>query len=1177
MAYRLIQWALNNPLIVILLAIGLVVVGIHSFRNVNVEAYPDPAPAIIEVIAQYPGASAEEMERQVSIPLEVATSAMPLLKYTRTKSLFGLSHMRLQFEYGLDFYKARQEVINRLQFVDNLPEGVQPTLSPQSPTGEILRYTLASPKDPMGRDLYTLNDLKALQDWVLERQFRRVPRIIDIVSSGGTVKRYEVRPDPDKLLQYGINLQQMQDAITNNNGNRGGNYLTEGEGMLNVRAIGLIGFGLDPTRAPEVLDAKRPIDAAAYLRGQEGLRMQRIRETVITAINNVPIRVDNLVEGGQLRYADDIGQHGVKVWHNPRLGQVSLSKPKKDSAGHEIRDEHGELEWQDERDRVSGIVLLRKGEDSLPALRDLNEKVDYLNSPDGPLLPGVQIEPYYDRTDLINVTTETVQENLLVGMVLVTLILLMFVSNVRSALIVAINIPMALLFAFSVLFLRGKSANLLSIGAVDFGIIVDSSVIMVENIYRHISSGEYADLPLKERILRACREVERSLFFTTAIMVCAFLPLFTMKGPEGQIFGPMADTYAFALGGALILALTVAPVLCMLFFKHLKPVPDNFMVRFLKRRYLWQLDLCLRHRWVTLGVMGTLIAATIGLLPLLGREFMPELEEGNLWIRATLPISISLDAAAAKAHQAREVMQKYPEIETIVAQTGRPDDGTDPTGFYNIEFFVPLKSYGDWEPVKPQEGWMRWLRDKRRRTKLELITEMNAELAKSITGVNWNFSQNIRDNVMEALSGVKGDNSVKIFGPDLGQLERLANEVKARLTSINGIANVGIFRVMGQPNLEIPVDPKKCNYWGVTVDDVENVVEVAIGGKAFSQMIEGEKRFDISLRWPERLRSNVNTILNIPVDVSNNQTSDNSPSSGDTADQSSAGGNVDPTGTSLAPPDFTGSQFGGGQTNIDRTPRRRLRDLVTPLNDQGVLDPNGRFIRSGASTIYREQGNRMIAIKFSVRGRDLASAVGEAQEKTDELFKHPYRSEWSGEFQEMKEAEERLMVIIPVSLSLIFIMLYLAFHSFLDAVVVISNVIDLSVGGLWALLLTGTHFSISAAVGFISLFGVAIMDGLLMISYFNQLRYHGLPLYDAIMQGAEKRVRPVMMTALTAILGLLPAALSTRIGAQTQRPLAIVVVGGMITTLFLTRYLMPVLYSFYGNREPSAEAGQMAH
>ncbi|HVX11865.1 MAG TPA: efflux RND transporter permease subunit [Pirellulales bacterium] len=1176
MAYRVIQWALNNKLVVILLAFALAGIGSYSFIHVNVEAYPDPAPAIIEVIAKYPGASAEEIEREVTIPLEVAMASMPGLTLTRTKSLFGLSHMRNQFDYGIDYYWARQEVINRLQFVSGLPDSVDPDISPTSPTGEILRYTLESPKDKAGNDLYTLNDLKALQDWVLEREFRRVRRIIDVVSSGGTVKRYEVRPDPEQLMNYGVTLDQLQSAITNSNANVGGNYIFEGDNMLNVRGIGLIGLGQDPTRSLKVLNAKSPEDAAAFLRDEEERRIHRIRQTVITAYDNVPVRVENVVEGGPLRYGKEIGERGVRVYYQPRLGQISASVPKLEDDGERALDSAGNPAWLDEKERVQGIVLLRKGEASLPALHSLEAKIDELNTSKGKLLPGVKIQPYYDRTNLIDITTETVQENLLVGMVLVSLILLMFVSNVRSAFIVAINIPLALLFAFSVLFLRGKSANLLSIGAVDFGIIVDSSVIMVENIYRHLSSGEYADLPLKDRILRASREVERSLFFTTAIMVCAFLPLFTMKGPEGQIFGPMADTYAFALGGALLLALTVAPVLCFLMFKNLKPVPDNFMVRFLKRRYLWQLDLCLRYRWVTLAAMITLIALTGGLLPFLGREFMPELEEGNLWIRATLPISISLPAASEKANAARQIMQKYPEIESVVAQTGRPDDGTDPTGFYNIEFFVPLKPRGEWPAVKENTGLRRWLRAKRSRTKDELVSEMNGELTKSMVGVNWNFSQNIRDNVMEALSGVKGDNSVKIFGPDLDQLEQLADKVKIRLTGIPGITNVGVFRVKGQPNLEIPVDPQKCNYWGVNVSDVEDVVEIAIGGKAFSQMIEGEKRFDITLRWPARLRDNVNTILNIPVDVSNNQTAGNS-SSDLPSDETSAAGNLAPIGTSITPPRFTGSEFGAAQTNLDRTPRRRLRDLVTPLDEKGQLDPDGRFIRSGASTIYREQGQRFIAIKFSVRGRDLAGAVAEAQEKSADLFEAPYRAEWSGEFQEMQEAEHRLLYIIPISLGLIFIMLYLALHSLLDAVVVLSNVLDLSVGGIWALLLTGTHFSVSAAVGFISLFGVAIMDGLLLISYFNQLRYHGLPLREAIMQGAEKRVRPVMMTALTAILGLLPAALSTRIGAQTQRPLAIVVVGGMITTLFLTRYLMPVLYCFYGHREVSAEAGQMAH
>ncbi len=1162
---------------VLLLAFALAAVGGYAFLHVNVEAYPDPAPAIVEVIAKYPGASAEEVERQVTIPLEVAMAGMPGLKYRRSKSLFGLSHLRIQFDYGVDYYKARQEVINRLQFVEGLPDSVQPTISPTSPTGEIMRYTLRSPKDRLGNDVYTLNDLKAVQDWVLERQFRGVPRIIDVVSSGGTVKRYEVHPDPERLLRYGITLEQLQTAITKNNGNVGGDYLFEGENVLNVRGIGLIGGGLDPSRSTQVLKTDNPVLASRYIRRQEDLRLERIRHTVIRAVNNVPIRVEDVVEGGPQRYPDDIGFQGVVVNHLPRLGKVSLSVPRKDQQGEVVRDANGDIVWDNEEERVQGIVLLRKGEASRPALEDMEAKVRELNEAGNVMLPGVKIEPYYDRTNLIDVTTETVHENLVVGMVLVSLILLMFVSNVRSALIVAINIPLALLFAFAILFLRGKSANLLSIGAVDFGIIVDSSVIMVENIYRHLSSGEYSDLPLKERILRASREVERSLFFTTAIMVCAFLPLFTMQGPEGQIFGPMADTYAFALGGALILALTVAPVLCLLLFKNLQPAPDNFLVRYLKSGYLRNLDFCLRYRWATVGVMVALIAFTGAMLPLLGREFMPELEEGNLWVRATLPINISLDAAAGKADIARKIMQKYPEIEVVVAQTGRPDDGTDPTGFYNVEFFLPLKPRSQWPAVKDRSGWETWFGARRPRTKLELISEMNAELAKNIAGVNWNFSQNIRDNVMESLSGVKGDNSVKIFGPDLDELERLADQVKTSLTSISGIANVGVFRVKGQPNLEIPVDPKKCNYWGVTVDDVEDFVEIAVGGKPFSKMIEGEKRFDITLRWPDQLRSNVQAILDIPVDVSNNEiTSDKAPDQGETSVSGGSRG-LSQLGTSERMPSLTGSMFGGTFNSFDKAPRRRLRDLVTPLNDRGEQDPNGRFVRSGASTIAREQGNRLIAIKFSVRGRDLAGAVAEAQQKTAQLFKSPYRAEWSGEFQEMQEAEHRLMYIIPVSLGMIYILLYLAFRSLLDAVLVFSNVVALSLGGIWALLLTGTNFSISAAVGFISIFGVAVMDGLLLISYFNQMRYHGLPLREAIMQGAEKRVRPVMMTALTAIFGLLPAALSTRIGAQTQRPLAIVVVGGMISTLFLTRYLMPVLYSFYGHREPSAEAGQMAH
>jgi cobalt-zinc-cadmium resistance protein CzcA len=755
---------------------------------------------------------------------------------------------------------------------------------------------------------------------------------------------------------------------------------------------------------------------------------------------------------------------------------------------------------------------------------------------------------------------------------------------VRTALIVAINIPLALLFAFSMLYLRGKSANLLSIGAVDFGIIVDSSVIMVENIYRHLSAGDNADLPLKERILLSAREIDGALLFSTLIMVCAFIPLFTMTGPEGQLFGPMAQTYAFSLGGALLLAIMLSPVLCLFFFKNLKPARDNVMVRTLKTSYLRQLERCLNHRAITLTIFGLLIVITVLLLPAspgkeifraagwvedykgLGREFMPELEEGNLWIRGTAPLNITLERQVEISRKARAIMATYPEVESIVAQLGRPDDGTDAAGFYNGEYFVPLRPEKDWPALVEQTGWRRLFGATRPRAKEELVSAMNAELERQLPGITWNFSQNIRDNVMESLSGIKGDNSIKIFGPDLDRLETLATKAKNVLQDVQGIENVGVFHIRGQSHLEFRVDPEKCDRWGVSTTDVNNVVSSALGAKAMTSMVEGEKLFDISIRWPKRLRSSETSILDIPVDIINNTVA------------LSTGPGVVPSasGTGLATPSRVGT-LADTSNPITGTPRLRLRDLVSPVGEDGAPDPNGQFERAGASDIYRENGKRMIAIKFSVRGRDLAGAVAEARERTNDLFQAPYRAVWSGEFEEMEDAEARLMIIIPLALVLIFILLYSAFRSFLDSVVVLSNVVALSLGGVWALLLTGTNFSISAAVGFVSIFGVAIMDGLLLISYFNQMRAKGIRLREAIMVGAEKRVRPVMMTALTAILGLLPAALSTRIGAQTQRPLAIVVVGGMITTLFLTRYLMPVLYSFYGHREPPVDTSHMAH
>jgi cobalt-zinc-cadmium resistance protein CzcA len=1168
MVRKLIELALDNPLIVILLAVALAGVGLYSFHQVNVEAYPDPAPAIVEVVAQFPGASAEEVERQVTIPLEVTFKGMRGLKSIRSQSLFGLSDVKMSWQYDPQFtYDAcRQEVINRLATISQpLPANVTPAISPESPTGEIYRYILSVPKRPGGRgEVYTLNDLKALQDWVLEREFRGVPRIVDVTSFGGTVRRYEVQPDPDRLRRYGVTLAQLQNALTNSNQTVGGDYVNQGQVAWTVRSVGLFGGGLDPVN--KVLGLKGPSLAASILRTEEHRRVRDIRSLVIASVNNQPVRVEDVVEGGRAYYGEAPGEQGVVVRHQTRLGRIGYWK-----ADHE-RAPGSKLTLadvgHDEDDKVQCIVLLRKGEETLPALKDVEKKVDELNDPaSGRMLPGVRIEPYYDRSELLHVTTETVTENLLVGISLVVMILFMFVSNVRAALIVAINIPLALLFAITLLYARGRSANLLSIGAVDFGIIVDSSVIMVENVYRNLAAGACPELPIKQRILRFAREIDRPLLFSTLIMVCAFIPLFTMSGPEGQLFAPMADTYAFSLFGALVLAVTLTPVLCMLLFKRFKPVGESLLVRFLKSRYLWQLGVCLKYRWVTLGVMGGLLVGTACLLPLVGREFMPELEEGNLWIRATAPLNWTLERNVDVSRQARAVMARYPEVESIVSQSGRPDDGTDTCGFFNTEYFVPLRPEKEWPRTVDQTGWRSWLwGPKRARTKEEIVALMNAELENKLPGIVWNFSQNIRDNVMEALSGVKGDNSVKIFGPDIDQLEVRAMRVKNILQGIRGIENVGIFHIRGQSHLEFRVDPQKCQRWGVMTADVNNVIQSALGAVPQSSMVEGEKRFDIAVRWPPRLRGNESAILDIPVDVVNNQV------------VLSPGPGLVPwaTGTGQAAPNPAGTQA-RTDNPITSTPRLRLRDLVSPVDEDGSPDEKGQFERAGASDIYREDGKRMIAIKFSVRGRDLGGAVAEARGKTQGVVESPYRAVWSGEFEEMEDAERRLMLIVPLSLGLIFVLLFMAFRSFLDTLAVLSNVLALSMGGIWALLLTGTNFSISAAVGFVSLFGVAIMDGLLLISSFNANRAHGQPLHEAIMQGAGKRVRAVMMTALTAILGLLPAALSTKIGSQTQRPLAIVVVGGMLSTLFLTRYLMPVLYSFYGHREPPEGSGSMAH
>jgi cobalt-zinc-cadmium resistance protein CzcA len=1167
MVRKVIAWALDNPVAVILGALFLAIVGFYSFINVNVEAYPDPAPAIVEVIALFPGASAEEVERQVTIPLEVTFSGMPGLKKINSKSLFGLSDLKLTWHYGSDYtyYTARQEVINRMATIAlPLPPNVNPVISPESPTGEIYRYILKTPKDAADRDIYTLNDIKALQDWVLERELRRVPRVVDVTSFGGTVRRYEVQPDPDRLRRYGITLSQLQATLTSANATVGGDYLSQGQVAMTARSIGLFGGGLDPVN--EVLGMKSPIEAAAVLRAEERHRIEEIRSLVITSVNNLPIRVEDVVEGGRLLPGELPGEKGVVVSNLTRLGRVgyySAEKERPSGSTLTLKDV-----GHDEDDKVQCIVLMWKDNDTMPALRDIKAKVAAINDPaTGRLLPGTKIEPYYDRTELLQLTTETVRENLFIGVALVVGILFMFVNNIRTAIIVGLNIPLALAFAYAVLFLRGKSANLLSIGAVDFGIICDSSVVVVENIYRNLASGNHPGLPLKERIKHFVQEIDHALLFSILIMVCAFVPLFAMSGAEGQLFRPMAQTYAFSLAGALVLSMTLAPVMCMFMFKNFQPVSENFLVRALKFRYLMQLELCLRFPKTTCVVMAFLIGGTFCLVPQLGREFMPELEEGNLWLRGIGELNMNLEHSVRIAKVARSIMASYPEVESIITQSGRPDDGTDTEGFYSGEYFVPLRRQEDWPKVVPATGWRRsFFGPMRARTKRELVTAMNADLERRIPGVTWNFSQNIRDNVLEAMSGVKGDNSLKIFGPDIDKLELLAGRAKHILQDISGVTNVGIFHVRGATHLQFRVDAIKCQKWGVTTADVNNVVTSALGAQPESTMVEGEKRFDIAIRWPKWRRNDETSILDIPVDIINNSV------------VSPQGSRFTPNASGYGlPAPAAGGSLADTSNPISSTPRIRLRDLVTPVDKHLHPKHGGSFIDAGASTIYRENGHRMIAIKFSVRGRDLGSAVDEAKEKTKSLWQIPYEPVWSGEFEQMEEANGRLLWIIPLSLGFVFILLYAAFHSFLDTIVIFSNVFDVAVGGIWSLYLTGTNFSVSAAVGFVSLFGIAIMEGLLLISYFNALRVQGLPVQEAIIQGSLKRVRPVMITAMTAILGLLPAAVSTKMGAQTAQPLAIVVVGGMTVTLFLDRYLMPVLYSFYGHREPVAVGGGLAH
>jgi len=1003
--------------------------GIVAYRRLNIEAYPDPSPPQMEIITQVAGQSAEEIERYITIPIEIAMAGMPGLEHVRSISLYGLSDIKVQFSYSSDYYFAQQQVLNRLNTLQ-LPNNAQPLLSPESAVGEVYRYQL------VGTPGYSLSDLKTLQDWVLERRFRTIPGVIDVVGWGGLTKEYHVDVDLNKLQAYRLTLPQVLSSISSSNVNVGARTLDIGQQSANVRGIGLI----------------RSLDD--------------INNIVLTQSNGTPVLLKDLAHA-------DIGSQ-------QRLGVVG-------------RDEDSDI--------VEGIVLMRRGEKTMEVIQRIEAEVDKMNRA-GVLPAGVQIRPYYNRRDLIGITTHTVLHNVIFGIVLLFFIQYVFLGDLRSAIIVSVTIPVALFFSAIIIVMRGDSANLLSVGAIDFGIIVDSTVILVENIFRHLREPGPAVLsrdrqPAPDsklrKILAAASEVDRAIFFSAAIIIAAFIPLFTMQGVEGQIFAPMAKTYGYAIMGALLATFTISPALSAILLPETPVERETFLVRKVKSAYQFLLEKALKYRFITAGAAVVLFIVTASMVPRLGTEFLPKLEEGNLWIRATLPPTIGLDPGEPYVAKIRQTLNRFPEVTTVISQHGRPDDGTDPTGFFNAEFFAPLK---------PVDQWPRGV------TKAKLIDQMKTDLNKEFIGVDFNFSQNIEDNVEEAVSGVKGENSVKLYGPDLEVLEKNADLIKTQLESVRGIEDVGVFAELGQPNLLIEVDRQRSARYGLAPADVNSIVQAAIGGQSVTDIFEGERHFPLVVRLLPEYRQDVRAIRNILVP---------------------------------AP--------GGAQV-----PLGELADIK---------------LRSGASYIYREGNERYIPIKFSVRGRDLGGAIAEAQSRIAGSVRLPagYRADWSGEFGDLKEAEARLMYIVPISILLIVILLYGAFNSLRDCFLVLITIPFAVLGGVLALLVTRLNFSVSAAVGFISLFGVAVMEGVILISYYNQRRHHGYTRDDALRQAAEVRMRPVLMTCLSACIGLLPAAISTGIGSETQRPLATVIVGGMLLAPILILLLVPVLLSFLPARE----------
>ncbi len=1026
MIESLMRLALNQRVVVVGAAIVLFVVGVFAFVNLDIEAYPDPVQPMVEVLTLPNGLSAEEVEQLVTVPLEFGLSGMLGLTAMRSISLYGLSDVRCYFDWDSDYNFDRVRTINRLAFV-TLPPGITPGISPENPVGEIYRYSVESPDHDLLRE-------KEIEDWVLEKQLKTVPGVIDISGFGGLTKQYHVEVDPARIDYYRIPLATLIGAIANANTNAGGNYLTIGEQTFDVRGIGFI----------------RSLDD--------------IRNIVLAASHGAPITIGNVAD--------------VKIGYAPRLGIVGM-------------DSRNEV--------VTGIVLMRKYGNTLKTLAGVEKKVAWLNG-SGILPRGYRMVPYYDRTDLVDTTLHTVFENLSVGIALVFLVLIFFLGDFSSALIAAVNIPLALCGAFLLMWLGKTPANLISLGAIDFGIIIDSTVIVSENIHRYLSGPAGQGRPARPRILAAAREVGGPIFFSTVIFVIAFLPLFTMRGVEGAIFSPMSHTYAYALATAILLAVTLTPALSSLALaRGLRP----------RRERVWGAISVFYHgvfvrilRWprLTLMVIVALAAIVFSLYGRLGGEFLPTLEEGNIWARATMPLTISLDHGAALVNRMRYVFRSFPEVTQVVSQLGRPDDGTETTGFFNCEFSVALKPRREWPG---------------RITKTQLVGAINAKLTREFPGVSFGYSQNIEDNIDEALSGVKGSNSVKVFGPDLAIDERIANELVEVLGRVPGMVDLAVYRSLGQPNLLITPDRAKCARYGLNVGDVNAVVQAAIGGQAATQVLEGDRRFDLVVRWKRQYRTSLDAIRNIRVPLP-----------------------------------------AGGDIPLAQVARIRTAE--------------------GASFIYREGLERYVPVRFAVRGRDLQSAVVAARAEVAREVTLPegVHLEWAGQYGELRRADRRLMVVVPFALILIAGVLFAATTSLIDTFVIMAQIPVACAGGILGLFLTGTPFSVSAAVGFISIFGIATMDGILLSFYIRELWDAGHPFVEAIVMGSDRRLRATMMTDLVDALGLLPAAISTRIGAQTQRPLAIVVIGGALTIMLVTRVLQPVLIYLCHRGLRRADAGR---